>query len=139
MGPVERFRGILEHMEMTPSVDGHFDRISTQIDEVFGTKVEFRRVCQRIGPVDGELGNYYGDLSRYYGQLDERITFVSISNSQRAGAPDLPWAATVYNGVRVSDHDFRRDKDDFVLFIGRCCPEKAPELAVHAAAKLAAS
>jgi glycosyltransferase involved in cell wall biosynthesis len=85
------------------------------------------------GPVDGELGDYYGDLSRYYRQLGERITFVSISNSQQAGAPDLPWAATVYNGVRISDHDFRRDKDDFVLFIGRCCPEKAPELAVHAA------
>jgi glycosyltransferase involved in cell wall biosynthesis len=95
--------------------------------------LEIPTVLTAHGPVDGELGDYYGDLSRYYGHLGEGITFVSISNSQRAGAPDLPWAATVYNGVRVSDHDFRRDKDDFVLFIGRCCPEKAPELAVHAA------
>jgi glycosyltransferase involved in cell wall biosynthesis len=94
---------------------------------------EIPTVVTAHGPVDGELGDYYGDLSRYYGHLDERISFVSISNSQRAGAPELPWAATVYNGVRVSDHDFRRDKDDFVLFIGRCCPEKAPELAVRAA------
>jgi glycosyltransferase involved in cell wall biosynthesis len=85
------------------------------------------------GPVDGELGDYYGDLGRYYQQLGERISFVSISHSQRAGAPELPWAATVYNAIRVSDHEFRRDKDDFVLFIGRCCPEKAPELAVSAA------
>ena len=32
-------------------------------------------------------GDYYGDVSRYYGDLGERISFVSISNSQRAGAP----------------------------------------------------
>ena len=32
-------------MEMTPSMDGHFDRISTQIDETFGSEAEFRRVC----------------------------------------------------------------------------------------------
>jgi glycosyltransferase involved in cell wall biosynthesis len=95
--------------------------------------LEIPTVVTAHGPVDGELGDYYGNLSRYYRDLGERISYVSISNSQRAGAPDLPWAATVYNGIRVSDHDFRCDKDDFVLFIGRCCPEKAPELAVHAA------
>lgn len=94
---------------------------------------EIPTVLTAHGPVDGDLGDYYGDLSRYYGHLGERINFVSISNSQRAGAPELPWAATVYNAVRVLDHDFRRDKDDFVLFIGRCCPDKAPELAIRAA------
>ncbi len=29
----------------TPSVDGHFDRISTQIDPAFGTEDEFRAMC----------------------------------------------------------------------------------------------
>ena len=33
-------------VETTPSVDGHFDRISTQIDETFGTELEFRRLCE---------------------------------------------------------------------------------------------
>ena len=32
--------------EKTPSVDGHFDRISTRIDEVFGTEEEFRRMSE---------------------------------------------------------------------------------------------
>jgi glycosyltransferase involved in cell wall biosynthesis len=95
--------------------------------------LEIPTVLTAHGPMEGELGSYYGDLSRYYKDLGERITFVSISNSQRLGAPELPWAATVYNGIRVTDHDFRRDKDDFVLFIGRCCAEKAPELAIRAA------
>jgi trehalose synthase len=40
-GPVKRAGGILG-VETTPSVDGHFDRISTQIDETFGTETEFR-------------------------------------------------------------------------------------------------
>jgi hypothetical protein len=29
----------------TPSVDGHFDRISTAIDPAFGTEDEFRTLC----------------------------------------------------------------------------------------------
>jgi trehalose synthase len=44
-GPVKRAGGILG-VETTPSVDGHFDRISTQIDETFGTEFEFRRLCE---------------------------------------------------------------------------------------------
>ena len=43
-GPLQRAGGIFGR-EATPSVDGHFDRISTQIDEIFGTDVEFRRMC----------------------------------------------------------------------------------------------
>ena len=36
----------------TPSVDGHFDRISTQIDPAFGTEEEFRKMCA--------TANWYG-------------------------------------------------------------------------------
>jgi trehalose synthase len=43
-GPVKRAGGIWG-WEMTPSVDGHFDRISTQIDPAFGTEDEFRQMC----------------------------------------------------------------------------------------------
>ncbi len=44
-GPVKRAGGLSGWNE-TPSVDGHFDRISTQIDPVFGTEDEFRTVCE---------------------------------------------------------------------------------------------
>ncbi|TQJ31130.1 maltose alpha-D-glucosyltransferase [Microbacterium sp. SLBN-146] len=43
-GPVKRAGGIAGWME-TPSVDGHFDRISTSIDPAFGTEDEFRALC----------------------------------------------------------------------------------------------
>jgi len=43
-GPVKRAGGITG-WRLTPSVDGHFDRISTQIDPAFGTEDEFRHMC----------------------------------------------------------------------------------------------
>ena len=43
-GPVKRAGGI-SGWENTPSVDGHFDRISTQIDPAFGTEEDFRKMC----------------------------------------------------------------------------------------------
>ena len=44
-GPVKRAGGITG-WDLTPSVDGHFDRISNRIDETFGTEVEFRLMCE---------------------------------------------------------------------------------------------
>jgi trehalose synthase len=42
-GPVKSAGGIVGGE--TPSVDGHFDRISTAIDPAFGTEDEFRTLC----------------------------------------------------------------------------------------------
>jgi trehalose synthase len=50
-GPVKRAGGI-SGWQQTPSVDGHFDRISTQIDPAFGTEDEFRQMCG--------IANWYG-------------------------------------------------------------------------------
>ena len=44
-GPVKRAGGISGWLE-TPSVDGHFDRVSTHIDPVFGQEEEFRKLCE---------------------------------------------------------------------------------------------
>ena len=43
-GPLKLAGGI-SGWQPTPSVDGHFDRISMQIDPVFGTEEEFRAMC----------------------------------------------------------------------------------------------
>ncbi len=43
-GPVKLAGGIAG-WQRTPSVDGHFDRISTRIDAAFGTEDEFRQMC----------------------------------------------------------------------------------------------
>ncbi|GAA1647843.1 trehalose synthase [Mycolicibacterium murale] len=53
-GPVKRAGGIWG-WEHTPSVDGHFDRISTQIDPAFGTEEEFRQMCGTAGWYGGTI------------------------------------------------------------------------------------
>ncbi len=78
------------------------------------------------GPATGEPGTYYGALGSTVG-------LVAISDAQRAQAPGLPWAATVHNAIRVDTFPFRAVKDEFALFLGRFCPDKAPHLAVEAA------
>ncbi|MFT3834030.1 MAG: maltose alpha-D-glucosyltransferase [Micropruina sp.] len=44
-GPVKLAGGI-SGWKLTPSVDGHFDRISMAIDPLFGTEDEFRAMCE---------------------------------------------------------------------------------------------
>ncbi|HET6918102.1 MAG TPA: maltose alpha-D-glucosyltransferase [Jiangellaceae bacterium] len=53
-GPVKRAGG-LDGWTPTPSVDGHFDRVSTQIDAVFGTEDEFRLICEVAADHDGTV------------------------------------------------------------------------------------
>jgi len=78
------------------------------------------------GPTSDEPGEYYRALG-------DTVRFVAISDAQRATAPGLPWAATVHNAIRANTFPYRRDKEDFALFLGRYNPDKAPHLAIDAA------
>ena len=51
-GPVKQAGG-LNGRRLTPSVDGHFDRISMEVDPEFGTEDEFRRLCATADRVRG--------------------------------------------------------------------------------------
>ncbi|WP_206446564.1 maltose alpha-D-glucosyltransferase [Agrococcus sp. KRD186] len=53
-GPVKRAGGITDWRE-TPSVDGHFDRISTQIDPAFGDEDAFRRLSDVADAHNGSV------------------------------------------------------------------------------------
>lgn len=78
------------------------------------------------GPLGGDIGDYFRALGR-------TTRFVAISDAQRRAAPELPWLATVHNGIRVDTFPFQEEKEDFALFLGRYHPEKAPHLAIDAA------
>lgn len=43
-GPMKRAGGI-DGWQQTPSIDGHFDRISARIDPMFGTGEEYQQMC----------------------------------------------------------------------------------------------
>ncbi|MTE22188.1 glycosyltransferase [Streptomyces sp. TRM43335] len=78
------------------------------------------------GPVEGEPGEYYR-------QLGDSVHLVAISDAQRRPAPELNWCGTVHNALRPEDFPYRPDKEDWVLFLGRCTPDKGMHLAIDAA------
>jgi glycosyltransferase involved in cell wall biosynthesis len=59
--------------------------------------------------------------------------FISISDSQRKPAPDLNYAATIYNGIDLKLFPFSENCEDYFLFVGRLHPEKGVAEAVEAA------
>ncbi|XVV00594.1 glycosyltransferase family 4 protein [Actinosynnema sp. CA-248983] len=78
------------------------------------------------GPVTGEMG-------RYYRGLGDSVHLVAVSDAQRAMAADLNWVGTVHNAVHTHLFPFRRDKEDFALFLGRTTPVKGIPEAIAAA------
>ncbi|GAA2024435.1 glycosyltransferase family 4 protein [Terrabacter terrae] len=73
------------------------------------------------------------ELADVYRPLGRTVSLVAISHAQRASEPGLNWVATVHNGIDVRSFPYRSHKDDYVLFIGRFHPQKAPHLAIDAA------
>src|SRR5579863_7129823 len=51
-----------------------------------------------------------------YQKYNKQSTYVSISKADRS--PLLTYAATIYNGIRVSDFEFNADPDDYLLYFG---------------------
>jgi glycosyltransferase involved in cell wall biosynthesis len=73
------------------------------------------------------------DQRDFYEALSAHVSLVAISPAQRRDAPDLPWRATVPNGICVEDFVFRAAKDDFVLYLGRMNAQKGVHIAIDAA------
>lgn len=78
-------------------------------------------------------GPWSDPARRFHAALDGRVHLVAISESQKRFNTDLPYAGVVYNGIDLGAYPYRDDKDDFLLFLGRCNPEKGPEVAVEVA------
>ena len=77
------------------------------------------------GPADGE----FGDLFEAVGDC---VHLVAISGAQRRARPGLPWCATVHNAVDARQFTFAASPDGPVLWLGRFCPDKGPDLAIRA-------
>lgn len=78
------------------------------------------------GPVTGPDAVYYEHLGQSAG-------LVAISGAQRRTNCRLHWVGTVHNAVDVPSFPFRDHKDEYVAWIGRFAPDKAPHLAIDAA------
>ena len=57
-----------------------------------------------------------------YKKYNDSCTYVSISNSDRS--PELDYAATVYNGIKVEDFTLNTGVGEYLLYFGRIHHEK---------------
>lgn len=76
---------------------------------------------------------WYKELFEMYASDNQH--FISLSDNQRRDAPDLPYIATVYNGVDTKDYPFSAEAEDYLLYSGRIVPEKGVKEAVQIAKK----
>src|SRR5918999_1191719 len=72
-------------------------------------------------------------MRRVYEPVADRLWFVALSEAQRSTMPELRYAGTVHNGIDPSMYPLRKDKEDFLLFLGRTNPDKGALRAVEAA------
>jgi glycosyltransferase involved in cell wall biosynthesis len=78
-------------------------------------------------------GPVTGDLRHLFRTLRDHISLVAISERQRELAPELPWVATVHNGLSVREWPYQAHKEDYALFLGRFNADKGVHLALEAA------
>ena len=83
------------------------------------------------GAVGGEPGRLYQSITNVIG---ERARLVSLTLSQRAPMPALPWFANVPNAVDLSAHPCRaRSGGSYLFWLGRMSPDKGAEDAIAVA------
>jgi glycosyltransferase involved in cell wall biosynthesis len=75
-------------------------------------------------------------VRRQFALVDGRIHVVAISHAQAAENDDVCYAGVVPNGIDLDAYPLNRDKDDFLLFVGRANRDKGPELAVEVAKRV---
>jgi glycosyltransferase involved in cell wall biosynthesis len=80
----------------------------------------------RVSPIP-IVSTFHGRLDLPWADdlfADPPAGLVAISQSQASTHPDVPWAGIVYNGLRLVDAPFGRERTDALCFVGRVAEEK---------------
>jgi glycosyltransferase involved in cell wall biosynthesis len=81
----------------------------------------------RVSPVP-VVSTFHGRLDLPYADAmfrDPPAGLVAISENQASTHPDVPWAAVVHNGLRLTEAPFgTSQRTDALCFVGRVAPEK---------------
>jgi len=96
---------------------------------VFGPTVRTPVLATLHGAVDDI--NY-----QYYRRFRDAVYYNTVSENQRAALPELRYVPTVYNTIDFAAYYVEPRKHDYLLCLGRLCPEKGAHLAIEAAKRL---
>lgn len=75
------------------------------------------------------IGGWFRDALKLY--ASPNLSFISVSQNQRNLAAELPYIATVHNGVDTKQYQFSEEADDYLLFVGRITDEKGVREAIQ--------
>lgn len=95
-----------------------------------GPLVATTRGVPTVVTAHNDVGVEHGRVLR---SLGDDVHVVALSAAQQRQAPDLNWLGIAHNGIDVGRWAYRPDKQDFLLFLGRASPEKAPHVAIDVA------
>jgi glycosyltransferase involved in cell wall biosynthesis len=114
------------HISKTLERAGEFDLIHSHFDYLPLTYLPFIKT-----PMLTTIHGFsHPDILRVYRNY-RNTYYVSISDSDRD--PELPYIATVYNGIDLSNLTFREQSGDKLVFLGRIHPDKGTHLAIEVA------
>jgi glycosyltransferase involved in cell wall biosynthesis len=74
---------------------------------------------------------YEPELTSLYQRFTD-VSYVAISRAQAACEP-LPEITTIHHGIQLGNYSYQEHKEDYVCFLGRMAPVKAPHLAIEVA------
>ena len=72
------------------------------------------------------------EVRRTYGYFAEQ-RLIAISHDQRTWLPQARWVGTVHNPIDVDHYHLHSHPGDYLVFLGRICPEKRPDRAIEIA------
>ncbi len=78
---------------------------------------------------------FYNQYSKLVYETFQNANYISISNSQRKGSPNLNYVGTVYNGLYLNPYSSKEETRNYFAFLGRTSPEKGIKEAILIAKK----
>jgi glycosyltransferase involved in cell wall biosynthesis len=87
-----------------------------------------------LSTVHGTLAGEAGELYRRVCEVTPGAALVSLTESHRGTAVDLPWVATIPNAIELDDHPLRATRGgDYLFWLGRMSVDKGPVTAIEVA------
>lgn len=122
----------LAHVTRTNRIlnEGDFDVVHDHT--TVGLFTAPQRSVPTVATVHGCPGGEVGDI---LAGVDRTVGLVAISYAQRRLSPELPWTATVYNGIATNGQSKSEPGTGPVLWLARFSPDKGPDLAIEACQK----